>query len=425
MTAVIPFDKSFASHEKAKFWASTNICNPEDVHLTSSYKGIFICSICNHEFTALIRNITYNDQWCSYCYGDKLCLNEDCKICYDKSIASLEQAKYWSSLNKCNPRFIRKGTHKSFLFNCNICGHLFDVIISRIESEKAWCKYCKNKLCDDIDCTICYNNSFASHPLAKFWSHENNILPRSVRKCSVKKYIFVCDKCNHSFSSVLNNISRGGAWCPYCSKAKNLLCDKDNCIQCYNNSFASFKLINMSWSSKNVKSPRSIFKKSDKKYIFVCTICTYEFEKRLLALSYGSGCPKCVNKTEKRLYDWLIKKYGSSVIYNPRYDWCKNEKTNCYLPFDFEYKNIIIELDGPQHFKQVSNWRDPNTQRIFDKYKMKCALENNKHIIRILQKDVLTNKNEWDIKLENKINELLNIHVPTIEYIGIEAILFD
>lgn len=35
-------------------------------------------------------------------------------------------------------------------------------------------------------------------------------------------------------------------------------------------------------------------------------------------------------------------------------DWCKNIK---HLPFDFvlSERKIIIELDGPQHFRQVSN----------------------------------------------------------------------
>jgi hypothetical protein len=49
---------------------------------------------------------------------------------------------------------------------------------------------------------------------------------------------------------------------------------------------------------------------------------------------------------------------------------------------------IIIELDGLQHFKQVSNWKSPDDNLINDKYKMKCVNENNYSIIRILQDDV-------------------------------------
>jgi very-short-patch-repair endonuclease len=139
---------------------------------------------------------------------------------------------------------------------------------------------------------------------------------------------------------------------------------------------------------------------------------------------YGQGCPYCKNKTESLLHDWLTNKY-SNVKYQPKYSWCINPKTNRFLPFDFEYNNIIIELDGPQHFRQVSNWRSPDEQQYLDKYKMKCALENNKHIIRILQEDVLTNSNSWDDKLSNYIDRLMIDDTPTILYIGIDSKYFE
>lgn len=88
-------------------------------------------------------------------------------------------------------------------------------------------------------------------------------------------------------------------------------------------------------------------------------------------------------------------------------------------------KNIIIELDGPQHFKQISNWRTPEEQLKIDIYKMECALENNRHIIRILQENVLFNKNDWDNKLRMIINELLLTEKPTIKYIDIDNKYFN
>ena len=42
---------------------------------------------------------------------------------------------------------------------------------------------------------------------------------------------------------------------------------------------------------------------------------------------------------------------------------------------------IIIELDGPQHFIQIMNWKSPEETRKGDIYKMKCAGEQ-KCIVR-------------------------------------------
>ncbi len=85
----------------------------------------------------------------------------------------------------------------------------------------------------------------------------------------------------------------------------------------------------------------------------------------------GRGCQLCFTKTEGILYNKLLENYPD-VISQFRAKWCKNKK---YLPFDFciPSKNIIIELDGGQHFKQVRNWKTPEEQQRLDIYKMECA----------------------------------------------------
>ena len=70
------------------------------------------------------------------------------------------------------------------------------------------------------------------------------------------------------------------------------------------------------------------------------------------------------------------------------------DKNNRYMPYDFvieEYK-VIIELDGIQHFKQVSNWDSPEETQLRDKYKMEKANANGYSVIRILQDDVYNDK---------------------------------
>jgi very-short-patch-repair endonuclease len=100
----------------------------------------------------------------------------------------------------------------------------------------------------------------------------------------------------------------------------------------------------------------------------------------------GVGCPSCINKTEYKLFINLIKIYPS-IQRQFKAEWCKQKR---YLPFDFviEEKKKIIEMDGPQHFSQVSNWRSPELQQEQDLFKMKCANENGYSVIRVLQKEV-------------------------------------
>ena len=112
-------------------------------------------------------------------------------------------------------------------------------------------------------------------------------------------------------------------------------------------------------------------------------------------------------KLKKKLYDILNKKYNISTQY--RVNWCKNIITKKYFPFDFVINdhNIIIELDGKQHFIQVSNWLSPEEQQERDLYKMKCANDNGFSVIRILQLDVWNDRYDWHTELLHNINYII------------------
>lgn len=76
--------------------------------------------------------------------------------------------------------------------------------------------------------------------------------------------------------------------------------------------------------------------------------------------------------------------------------------------------NLIIELDGNQHFNQVSNWKSCEEVQNNDVYKMKKACENNYSMIRILQMDVYLNKHDWENRLKKSI---VKYKKPNIIYI--------
>jgi len=434
--------KSFASHEKSKYWSEKNRDQPE------GYDGLYIsprqvikgtdkrywfkCNNikCGHEFEASLDAVTGKRKcWCPYCCDPSrlLCGKEDCTSCREKSFASHEKSKYWSDKNvdengsSIKPMQVFKGTPEKYWFDCNECKHSFDISLSHISNKKCWCPYCckpAQRLCDNEHCNICYEKSFASHEKSKYWSDKNidefgnSIKPRYVFKRTHEKYWFDC-ACGHDFKKKIEHITDSNSWCPYCCNTTQKLCDKE-CKKCYENSFASHEKSKY-WSDKNVDengniiNSRQVVKGSGKKYWFKCDY-SHEFEGSLDSISgKNTWCPICVNKTEKKLYEHLLKIYPN-IIYRFSADWCKNPITKCYLPFDFILKEqkIIIELDGIQHFKQVMNWKSPEEQYENDQYKEKCANKNGYSVIRILQTDVLYDKYDWLNELKESIEQIVN-----------------
>jgi very-short-patch-repair endonuclease len=149
--------------------------------------------------------------------------------------------------------------------------------------------------------------------------------------------------------------------------------------------------------NKNKKTPRQVLKYSCNKYYFNCNICKNEFESTLGHISNGRWCPHCKFKTELKLFEWLKEKY-SNVQKQITFDWSQNKR------YDFVINNIIIELDGAQHFVQVSNWQSPEKNKINDSLKNKLANENGYIMIRICQEIVLYDKEDWEKQLINAIN---------------------
>jgi len=404
------FNNSFSSHEKSKYWSKKNgNITPRQVFKSSGSKYWFDCDKCTHDFDIKLNSLTSNGHWCSYCSNppQKMCDDEKCIMCFNNSFASHKRAANWSKENGIiTPRQVfKKTTNCKYWFDCDKCHHIFDSRLADINNDH-WCPYCnKQKLCEIETCNMCFENSFASSIRVNNWSKKNgNITPRQVFKSSGNKYWFDCNKCHHIFDKTLANISEG-QWCSYCASKK--LCDNDKCFYCYNKSFAS-SIRSMNWSKKNGNIiPRKVFKSSHDIYEFDCDKCSLSFPMKLNNITNnGNWCPICKNKTEKKLHEILSKYYR--IIYQPKYNWCTNSKTDKQLPFDFElpeYK-IIIELDGDQHFKQVSNWGCPEEIRKRDIYKMDCANKNGYTVIRIYQLDVWMDKNNW----LNRLIECIKIY---------------
>lgn len=276
------------------------------------------------------------------------------------------------------------------------------------------CKLNLGQLCKEDDCQIYKEKCFiffdgktkSGIKKVDCWDYKSNELkPEDVVMRTNRKFNFICPDCKHLFSLGLSDITRDTdkyeRWCPYCSKRNSKLCQDKNCKICYEKSFASYE----GKTDKNIK-------KID---------CWASFSAKAFNISRettGTWCPKCINKTEEKFENWLIKNFGNlDYIRQHKYEWCKNKETNRYLPFDFviEEYNLIIEIDGEHHFKQIGKWRNPKDTRIVDIYKMKKAFDNDYSIIRIMAMDIMCNINGW----EKNIRKYIKKHdKPVVKFIG-------
>jgi very-short-patch-repair endonuclease len=90
--------------------------------------------------------------------------------------------------------------------------------------------------------------------------------------------------------------------------------------------------------------------------------------------------------------------------------WCNSEPSgalNAFCLHDIEENKKSVEMDGPQHFSEVANWRSPELQHQQDLYKMKCANENGYSIVRILQKDIWHDRYHWLDELIDNIDKIV------------------
>ena len=82
------------------------------------------------------------------------------------------------------------------------------------------------------------------------------------------------------------------------------------------------------------------------------------------------------------------------------------------MRIDFLVEKVVIELDGEQHFSQVSNWSAPEDTQKKDVEKIRLALENGYSVIHLLQMDVWKNVYDWKAVLLAEIERLQTIDTP-------------
>ena len=132
-------------------------------------------------------------------------------------------------------------------------------------------------------------------------------------------------------------------------------------------------------------------------------ICPHhgEFEQRMADHWSGQGCTVCGrnNVSEGILKDILSDNFNYEIIHDRSFEWCSNNTKPKRYDFIIEDLKCIIELDGIQHFTQVSNWQSPEEGLKNDIFKNERAMANGYSMIRVYQPDIYNNKKDIILKL--------------------------
>lgn len=384
--------RTFADYEdkrKVSSWSDENEGSPEDYGLYSNKKFKFICFECNHEIYMVLNTIS-KGSWCIYCAGYKICTNNDCVICYEKSYEFHypEESLEWSPKNVLLPSQVMKSSDQTIYFDCHKCGHEYSTKLYNRSMLGKKCPYCTNqKICPEKEnCDTCFRKSFASYDKDKVvsWSSKNDMKPCEYLIGSNKKILFDCDKCGHEFIKQISKITQRQSWCPYCANQK--MCGTLDCKVCFKKSFANFDQEKVScFSSKNVLRPHQLFLSTKRSFYFDCKTCGKEFYSKLnnITSSQRSWCPHC--KTNKNMatlikalgkYDGIKFKQEVTVL-------CEGRRLRWDVVVSTRHGEFCIESDGPHHFTiegviSVANRKKENAEyRFIDQRKRDLLKEKN------------------------------------------------
>lgn len=130
---------------------------------------------------------------------------------------------------------------------------------------------------------------------------------------------------------------------------------------------------------------------NNKKHRYKCSLS--ERQRRREVISSNNGCPRCVFYGEEMVL-YTLKKNGHTVQREVQFTWCPYYYYDFYIP-DL---NIIIEVDGVQHFKRTRYGSHLSIAKR-DAYKMKCAIQHGVSVLRIYQPDVIKMSFDWSSHL--------------------------
>lgn len=396
----------------------------------------FKCRLCSHHTNVSPKTFTSN-RGCNFCNGNNLglCVDTSCSVCNNRR--DPEMLKYWIYEKNIDidPLTIRKNSHQRFWFRCKTCSHETFCITENFNLQNLSCQYCDGGtfLCTNVQCCIC--DKRRDPDLIKNWIYEKNgdVNPYTIPKYSIKKFYVHCKSCHHELLIHPASYTTRES-CRYCSAGTIYLCNNYECSICLPNRFSSDTMCKYWKYEDNDIDPRDIRRGSDKRCVMTCNICNKDYHTTPHRISSGFWCGCRKNKTERMVLEWVRETYPQyEVVHQLILPNCPRRR------FDITIQDLklIIEVDGPQHTRQVEGWTPVDEVQKADIYKMCCASEEKYSMIRISQEDIWNDTVNWKnilssyikkysspslllVSWKDEYNNIYSSHLPSMDLLPID-----
>ena len=315
--------------------------------------------------------------------------------------------------NKCNNCSLNKKKSFEFIqqyFKDNLCELLDTKYVNGRTKMKYKCPQnhivntTYNSFMTGRRCNICSNNQKYSFEYINDYYLKNNC--KLLETEYINRYTkmkFLCEN-GHIRNSTFSSFSNG-----------------NRCGECSGNDKHTFESVYQYFKDNNLELIDTEYKNCMSKLKYLC-INGHQSSITLNSLQKGTGCGFCKNKTEAIVLEYF-KNNSKTIIPQAKFIWCK-QKRNLRFDFLLDDFKIILEIDGKQHFSQVSNWESPKINLKNDIFKSKLAIDNGYKIIRIFQEDIFGNKFNWQELLKESI-EFLNNSDEYIIYLSTNNTLYN
>ncbi len=337
------------------------------------------------------------------------CAGRSCPYCSQKAIrcehvsithTHPDIAAQWhpTKNNNVNHSQFTSGSGQKVWWKCSNtcprgCPHEWEASIGKRCTGRG-CPFCSQRAISCEHVSITY-----THPeIAEQWHPTKNgdLNPSHFTPGSNTKVWWACSNtcpqgCQHEWVATIVSRTAGNG-CPFCSQ-KATRCEHVSIT------YTHLEVAAQWHPTKNggVK-PSQFTSGSGKKIWWICPQKSHEWAATInnRCGKSGTGCPHCKNKTEAQLHTYLNKLFPDLKA-QFRVSWCISPTSNKHLPFDFYIPSLqlIIELDGPQHFRQISNWQCHRTTVKGDVFKMQRATSAGISVIRLVQEEILDATPEW------------------------------
>jgi len=288
---------------------------------------------------------------------------------------------------------VKSKSHAMALWKCEKtnciknCTHIYKARIRhKARDLPTECPFCCGR-------QVCLCNSIASH--AKLFSEWHPTLNTNVdpQKVSLHSHTAVYWKCqtstcdHHVWKVSPNQRTSHMSNCPFCAHQK--------CCACYCLMTQYATLVNEEWDKEKNRNLNvwELAPTSRKKAWWICKRCSHSWQAAISNRTVNeSGCPHCrQSKMEKKMALILQKLIVDGVITSFQSQWpIPHTKMEADFLVSLPEENIIIEMDGQQHFFAVGFGSKSKTkeQKFIevqrnDQRKNNWCLEHHMRILRI------------------------------------------